>query len=77
MSFLKEAKMSACNAQTITHHHADFSHPVALISDTLHTWRQRYRARQELAHLSERDFHDVGASASDFAYEANKPFWQA
>ncbi|MEW6769713.1 MAG: DUF1127 domain-containing protein [Pseudomonadota bacterium] len=70
--------MSACTTETMTsHHHTDFSHPIALISDTLHTWRQRYQSRRELAHLSDRDFHDVGASWSDFAIEANKPFWQA
>ena len=71
--------MSAYHTESMTnhHHHGDFSHPITLISDTLHTWRDRYRSRQELARLSDRDFHDVGASWSDFAYEANKPFWRA
>jgi uncharacterized protein YjiS (DUF1127 family) len=70
--------MSTHNAQTMTnHHHADFLHPFTLISDTLQVWAERYRSRQELAHLTERDFHDVGASWSDFVHEANKPFWQA
>lgn len=70
--------MSTCNSQMMTnHHHSDFSHPVALVAETLHVWRQRYRDRQELAHLTERDFHDVGLSWAEFAQEANKPFWQA
>lgn len=70
--------MSVCNAESMTnHHHADFSHPIALISDTLHTWRQRYQRRQELVALTDRDLHDVGASWGDFAIEANKPFWRA
>jgi uncharacterized protein YjiS (DUF1127 family) len=62
----------------MTNHHHDFiADPVTSIVDVLHTWRQRYRRRAELARLTDRDFHDVGASWSDFAYEANKPFWQA
>ncbi len=75
--------MSTCNTELMTnHHHEDFSHaflshPIAAVSDVLHIWRQRFVARQELAHLTERDFHDVGASASDFAFEADKPFWRA
>ena len=40
-------------------------------------WQQRYKRRVELAQLTEADFHDVGASWSDFADEANKPFWRA
>jgi len=70
--------MSTCNSQAMdTHHQSDFSQSIALISDTLHTWRERYQARRELAQLTDRDFHDVGSSWSDFAYEANKPFWRA
>ncbi|CAN5357746.1 DUF1127 domain-containing protein [soil metagenome] len=70
--------MSACTTNLMTnHHHHDFiGHPIASMSDVLHTWQQRYRRRAELVHLSDRDFHDVGASWSDFAYEASKPFWR-
>ncbi len=46
-------------------------------SETLHTWRQRYRTRQELAQWTERDLHDVGLSRSDIANETEKPFWRA
>jgi uncharacterized protein YjiS (DUF1127 family) len=59
------------------HHHDFYAHPVTSTADVLHTWRQRYQQRVELARLTDRDFHDVGASWSDFAYEANKPFWRA
>lgn len=70
--------MTAYNLHSMTnHHHIDFSHPIALIAETLRTWRQRYLSRRELAHLTDRDFHDVGSSWSDFAYEASKPFWRA
>lgn len=71
--------MSACTANMMTnHHHHDFiNHPISSISDVLHTWQQRSRRRSELARLTDRDFHDVGASWSDFAYEASKPFWRA
>jgi uncharacterized protein YjiS (DUF1127 family) len=69
--------MSAFTTDLMTNHHHDFAHhPIASISDVLHTWQQRSQRRAELVHLSDRDFHDVGASWSDFAYEANKPFWR-
>lgn len=70
--------MSAYTTNLMTnHHHHDFvGHPIASVSDVLHTWQQRYQRRAELTHLSDRDLHDVGASWSDFAYEASKPFWR-
>jgi uncharacterized protein YjiS (DUF1127 family) len=58
----------------INHHGSGF---FAQISETLHVWRERQRARQQLAQLSARDLHDVGLSWSDIAYEAEKPFWRA
>jgi uncharacterized protein YjiS (DUF1127 family) len=45
--------------------------------ETLHTWRQRYQSRRELAQWSARELHDIGISWSDIAYEAEKPFWRA
>lgn len=70
--------MSASSTHTMTPgHHFDLSHAFATISETLRIWRQRYVYRQELARLSDQDFHDVGASWSDFADEASKPFWRA
>ena len=70
--------MSVYSNDLMTNHHHDFlSHPLASVADVLHVWRQRYKRRAELARLSDKDFHDVGASWSDFAYEANKPFWRA
>jgi uncharacterized protein YjiS (DUF1127 family) len=67
--------MSTCTHESMTNHHV----PGLLnqLSDTLHVWRQRYQARQELAHWTERDLHDIGLSSSDVAYEAEKPFWRA
>jgi uncharacterized protein YjiS (DUF1127 family) len=47
------------------------------LSDTFHTWRERYHRRHELAQWSDRDLHDIGRSWSDVAYEAEKPFWRA
>ena len=58
----------------INHHGSGF---FAQISETLHVWRERQRARRQLAQLSARDLHDVGLSWSDIAYEAEKPFWRA
>ena len=50
---------------------------LAQLGETLHIWRERRRQRNELAHWTERDLHDVGLSWSDIANEAEKPFWRA
>jgi uncharacterized protein YjiS (DUF1127 family) len=67
--------MSTCTHESMTNHHVPGI--LSQLSDTLHLWRQRYQARQELAHWTERDLHDIGLSSSDVAYEAEKPFWRA
>lgn len=70
--------MAACISEAMTNHHRE-PHPGALaaLMALLRVWRQRSIARSELARLTDRDFHDVGASWSDYAYEASKPFWRA
>ena len=67
--------MSTYTHESMINHHAPslFSQAV----DTLHVWRQRYRARRELASWSARELHDIGISWSDVAHEADKPFWRA
>ena len=67
--------MSTLNHESMTNHHVEGV--LGQLSETLHTWRQRYQARQELSHWSERDLQDVGLSWSDIAHEAEKPFWRA
>jgi uncharacterized protein YjiS (DUF1127 family) len=67
--------MSTLTHETMTNHHDQGV--LAQVGETLHTWRQRYRTRQELAQWTERDLHDVGLSRSDIIYEAEKPFWRA
>ena len=42
----------------------------------LATWRERARQRKELATLDARTLRDLGLSASDVNFEANKPFWR-
>jgi uncharacterized protein YjiS (DUF1127 family) len=59
----------------MTNHHV--GGVLAQLSELLHTWRQRYRIRQELAQWTDRDLHDVGLSKSDIIFEAEKPFWRA
>ena len=44
---------------------------------TVKVWRERSRARRELAQWGERELHDIGMSASTVAVEVNKPFWRA
>jgi uncharacterized protein YjiS (DUF1127 family) len=59
----------------MTNHHG--SGILAQLGETLHVWRDRRRARQELTQWSQRDLHDIGLSWSDIAAEAGKPFWRA
>ena len=67
--------MSILTHETMTNHHV--VDVFARLGETLHTWRQRYRTRQELAQWTERDLHDVGLSRGDIALEIEKPFWRA
>ena len=67
--------MSTFTHESMINHHA--SGLFSQVLDTLHVWRQRYRARQELSKWSERELHDIGVSSSDVIYQASKPFWRA
>jgi uncharacterized protein YjiS (DUF1127 family) len=67
--------MSILAHESMTNHHV--AGVWANIAETLHTWRQRYRTRQELSHWTDRDLHDIGASWSDIVRETEKPFWRA
>ena len=67
--------MSILTHESMTNHHV--AGVWANLATTFHTWRQRYRARQELARWTDRDLHDVGLSWSDVARETEKPFWRA
>jgi uncharacterized protein YjiS (DUF1127 family) len=67
--------MSTLTHETMTKHHVEGV--LAQLSETLQTWRQRYRTRQELAQWTDRDLHDVGLSKGDIAFETEKPFWRA
>lgn len=65
---------------TLTHETMTNRHVLGVLSrlrETLHTWRQRYRTRSELAQWTERDLHDVGLTRGDIASETEKPFWRA
>jgi uncharacterized protein YjiS (DUF1127 family) len=52
-------------------------HRAHMLLDLIHTWRERDRARQELAMMRESDLHDLGISRYDAVFEARKPFWRA
>ena len=67
--------MSTLTHETMTNRHV--LGVLSQLSETLHTWRQRYRTRRELAQWTERDLHDVGLTRADIAYETEKPFWRA
>ena len=67
--------MSILTHESMTNHHV--TGVWANLAETLHTWRQRYRTRQELAQWTDRDLHDVGLSRSDIVHETEKPFWRA
>jgi uncharacterized protein YjiS (DUF1127 family) len=59
----------------MTNHHAAAG--FAAITETIHTWRERFQQRRELSHWSERDMHDIGLSRTEVMAEAEKPFWRA
>jgi uncharacterized protein YjiS (DUF1127 family) len=67
--------MSISTHEFMTNHHVPGV--LSQVGETLHVWRERYRARRELAQWSERDLHDIGRSWSDVLYEVDKPFWRA
>jgi uncharacterized protein YjiS (DUF1127 family) len=67
--------MSILTHESMTNHHV--TGVWANLAETLHTWRQRYRTRQELAQWTDRDLHDVALSRSDIVHETEKPFWRA
>jgi uncharacterized protein YjiS (DUF1127 family) len=67
--------MSTCTHESMINHHG--SGLFAQLSEIFHTWRERQRQRRELAHLTDRDLHDVGLSWSEIVHEAEKPFWRA
>ena len=54
--------MSILTHESMTNHHV--AGVWANLAETFHTWRQRYRAREELSHWTDRDLHDVGLSWS-------------
>jgi uncharacterized protein YjiS (DUF1127 family) len=39
-------------------------------------WRERSRARRQLAAFSDREWQDIGACWSEVSAEAGKPFWR-
>jgi uncharacterized protein YjiS (DUF1127 family) len=67
--------MSTLTHESMTDHHV--GGVLAQLSEVIHTWRTRYRTRQELAQWTDRDLHDVGLSKSDIIFETEKPFWRA
>jgi uncharacterized protein YjiS (DUF1127 family) len=72
---LQEPKMSTYTLESMINSHGRGF--LTQMVETLHTWRQRYQSRRELAQWSARELHDIGISWSDIAYEAGKPFWRA
>jgi uncharacterized protein YjiS (DUF1127 family) len=47
------------------------------LAGTLGGWRRRIREREQLAHLSERELHDLGVARETVYSELRKPFWRA
>ena len=50
---------------------------VAMLGRILYEWRGRARGRREIAKLDERAIGDLGLSAGQMRFEADKPFWRA
>lgn len=67
--------MSIYSLHSMTNNHG--SGLLTQLGETFHVWRDRLRARRELAQWTDRDLHDVGLSRSDIIFETEKPFWRA
>lgn len=51
--------------------------PLNTLIATIATWRQRSRARRDLARLDPHILRDVGIDPARAAFEAAQPFWRA
>jgi uncharacterized protein YjiS (DUF1127 family) len=56
--------------------HAPLAGTFTALTKILHEWRERARARNELAKLDERSLRDLGLTSSSAEFEVNKPFWR-
>jgi uncharacterized protein YjiS (DUF1127 family) len=59
-----------------TPHHSQLARPFAALGELVSAWRFRARSRRELANLDHRTLRDLGLSAGEVQFEANKPFWR-
>ena len=50
---------------------------IEAILATVRLWRERGRARRQLAAMSERELQDMGICRSEIANEIAQPFWRA
>ena len=57
-------------------HHSSLARSFAAFGELVSTWRVRARSRRELATLDDRTLRDLGLSAGEIQFEANKPFWR-
>jgi uncharacterized protein YjiS (DUF1127 family) len=48
-----------------------------LLRRLLAEWRRRAYSRREIAKLDYSTLHDLGLSAGQMQFEAEKPFWRA
>lgn len=39
-------------------------------------WRERSRARRQLAVMNDRELHDIGVCRAEVADEIGRPFWR-
>jgi len=54
-----------------------FAGTFAALGVLFQTWRERRKARAELATLDPRTIKDLALSPGQIHFEAGKPFWQA
>jgi uncharacterized protein YjiS (DUF1127 family) len=50
---------------------------LAILSGALVEWLRRWRSRESLGRLTERELRDVGLTQADVVRECGKPFWRA
>jgi len=49
---------------------------LSIIVGALREWWRRYRGRETLALLTDRELRDIGLNRGDVARECGKPFWR-
>jgi uncharacterized protein YjiS (DUF1127 family) len=57
--------------------HSRWANAPKAVWDSLNSWRNRQRQRNQLQELDGHMLRDIGLTPADVEIECNKPFWRA